>query len=73
MLVNRTYYQYLTREGINQNSFVEIIDDAHTFENRAELHINQRTVLGVNLRINDVLGYSQFTTEADNPIDLTAT
>lgn len=72
VLVNRTYYQYLTREGINQNSFVEIIDDAHTFENRTELHINKRTVVGVNLRINDVLGYSQFTTEADNPIDLTS-
>lgn len=72
VLVNRTYYQYLTREGVNQNSFVEIIDDAHTFENRTELHINKKTVVGVNLRINDVLGYSQFTTEADNPIDLTA-
>lgn len=71
VLVNRTHYQYLTREGINQNSFVEIIDAAHTFENRTELHINERTVVGVNLRINGVLGYSQFTTEADNPIDLT--
>ncbi|MDV6328597.1 TonB-dependent receptor [Idiomarina sp. Sol25] len=71
VLVNRTYYQYLTREGINQNSFVEIIDGAHTFENRTELHINKKTVVGVNLRINDVLGYSQFSTEADNPIDLT--
>jgi outer membrane receptor protein involved in Fe transport len=71
VLVNRTYYQYLTREGINQNSFVEIIDGAHTFENRTELHINKKTVVGVNLRVNDVLGYSQFTTEADNPIDLT--
>ncbi|WP_404403013.1 TonB-dependent receptor [Idiomarina seosinensis] len=71
VLVNRTSYQYLSREGINQNSFVEIIDAAHTFENRTELHIAEQTVLGVNLRINDVLGYSQFTTEADNPIDLT--
>jgi len=71
VLVNRTYYQYLTRDGINQNSFVELIDAAHTFENRTELHIKEKTVLGVNLRINDVLGYSQFTTEADNPIDLT--
>ena len=71
VLVNRTYYQYLTREGINQNSFVEIIDDAHTFENRTELHIAKKTVIGANLRVNDVLGYSQFTTEADNPIDLT--
>jgi len=71
VLVNRTYYQYLTREGINQNSFVEIIDDAHTFENRTELHIDKMTVVGVNFRVNDVLGYSQFTTEADNPIDLT--
>lgn len=71
VLVNRTYYQYLTRDGINQNSFVEIIDAAHTFENRTELHLNEVTVLGVNVRVNDVLGYSQFTTEADNPIDLT--
>ncbi|WP_241970309.1 TonB-dependent receptor [Idiomarina seosinensis] len=71
VLVNRTYYQYLTREGINQNSFVEIIDAAHTFENRTELHIDKQTVVGINLRVNDVLGYSQFTTEADNPIDLT--
>lgn len=71
VLVNRTYYQYLTRDGINQNSFVEIIDAAHSFENRTELHINKKTILGVNLRVNDVLGYSQFTTEADNPIDLT--
>lgn len=70
VLVNRSYYQYLSREGINQNSFVEIIDAAHTFENRTELHLDQKTVLGVSLRINDVLGYSQFTTEADNPIDL---
>jgi len=71
VLVNRSYYQYLTRDGINQNSFVEIIDAAHTFENRTELHIREKTVLGVNVRMNDVLGYSQFSTEADNPIDLT--
>jgi catecholate siderophore receptor len=71
-LVNRTYYQHLNRDGINQNSFVEIIDGAETFENRLELHWQQGTTLGANVRINDVLGYSQFTTEADLPIDLTA-
>lgn len=71
VVVNRTYYQYLTRDGINQNSFVEIIDAAHSFENRMELHLNEKSVVGLNLRVNDVLGYSQFTTEADNPIDLT--
>lgn len=71
ILVNRTYYQHLTRDGINQNSFVEIIDAAHTFENRTEFHLNETTVLGASLRYNDVLGYSQFSTEADNPIDLT--
>ena len=71
IFVNRTYYQYLEREGINQNSFVDIIDGAHTFENRAELHINDHTIVGINLRVNDVLGYSQFSTEADLPTDLT--
>ncbi|WP_417690816.1 TonB-dependent receptor [Pseudidiomarina sp.] len=71
LLVNRTYYQYLEREGINQNSFVEIVDGAHTLEHRIEFHYLDNTVLGANVRYNDVLGYSQFTTEADNPIDLT--
>ncbi|SDK19131.1 TonB-dependent receptor [Microbulbifer yueqingensis] len=70
-LVNRTYFEYLEREEIAQNSFVEIIDGAKTFENRSELHFGD-TVAGVGLRYNDVLGYSQFTTEADLPIDLTA-
>ncbi|MBU3023076.1 TonB-dependent siderophore receptor [Aestuariibacter sp. A3R04] len=72
---NITYYQYLEREEIAQNSFVEIIDGADTFENRTELDYQwsdkQLTTVGFALRYNDVLGYSQFTTEADNPIDLT--
>lgn len=71
LLVNRSYYQYLEREGINQNSFVEIVDGAHTFEHRVEFHYLDNTVIGADVRYNDVLGYSQFTTEADNPIDLT--
>lgn len=74
-LRNITYYQYLEREEIAQNSFVEIIDGADTFENRTELDYkwndSQITTVGLALRYNDVLGYSQFTTEADNPIDLT--
>lgn len=74
-LRNITYYQYLEREEIAQNSFVEIIDGADTFENRIELDYtwsdSQTTTVGLALRYNDVLGYSQFTTEADNPIDLT--
>ena len=74
-LRNVTYYQYLEREEIAQNSFVEIIDGADTFENRTELDYKwsdkQLTTVGLALRYNDVLGYSQFTTEADNPIDLT--
>ncbi|MBU2979782.1 TonB-dependent receptor [Alteromonas sp. C1M14] len=74
-LRNITYFQYLNREEIATNSFVEIIDGASTFENRTELDFrynkNQITTLGVSLRYNDVLGYSQFTTEADNPVDLT--
>ncbi|WP_237056334.1 TonB-dependent receptor [Microbulbifer sediminum] len=68
--INRTYYEHLEREEIAQNSFVEIIDGADTFENRTELHFGD-TVAGIGLRYNDVLGYSQFTTEADLPIDLT--
>lgn len=69
-LVNRSYYEHLEREEIAQNSFVEIVDGADTFENRLELHIDN-TIVGANLRYNDVLGYSQFTTEADLPTDLT--
>ncbi|WP_237064973.1 TonB-dependent receptor [Microbulbifer guangxiensis] len=68
--VNRSYFEYLNREEIAQNSFVEIIDGASTFENRTEWHFDN-TVAGIGLRYNDVLGYSQFTTEADLPIDLT--
>jgi hypothetical protein len=76
-LTNRSYLQYLDREEIAQNSFVEIIDGATSFQNRLEVHSNwtdtQQTVWGVDLRYNDVLGYSQFTTEADLPIDLLGT
>nr|WP_232365197.1 TonB-dependent receptor [Salinimonas marina] len=74
-LRNISYYQHLEREEIATNSFVEIIDGAHTVQNRLELDIElnqqQTTTVGLDLRYNDVLGYSQFTTEADNPIDLT--
>lgn len=73
-IINRTYFQYLDREEIAQNSFVEIIDGATSAQNRIEIHSNwsdtQETVWGLDLRFNDVLGYSQFTTEADLPIDL---
>ena len=72
---NLSYYQYLEREEVAQNSFVEIIDGADTFENRTEVDYqwsdSQTTTVGLSIRYNDVLGYSQFTTEADNPIDLT--
>lgn len=74
-LRNFSYFQYLNREEIATNSFVEIIDGASTFENRTELDIrynnNQITTFGISVRYNDVLGYSQFSTEADNPVDLT--
>lgn len=72
---NLTYYQYLEREEIAQNSFVEIIDGAHTFENRSELDLHWNlahiSTFALDIRYNNVLGYSQFTTEADNPVDLT--
>ncbi|PKH57454.1 TonB-dependent receptor [Shewanella sp. Choline-02u-19] len=74
-LKNITYYQHLTREEIAQNSFVEIIDGADTAQNRLELayqwNDTQSTITAVDVRYNKVLGYSQFTTEADLPIDLT--
>lgn len=80
-LINRSLYQYLDREEVAQNSFVEIIKAAHTFENRSEfiadyglpllsLDTQHKTSFGVDLRHHDIVGYSQFTTEADNPIDL---
>jgi outer membrane receptor protein involved in Fe transport len=72
---NITYYQHLEREEIAQNSFVEIIDGADTAQNRLELsyqwHDSQSSIAAVDIRYNKVLGYSQFTTEADLPIDLT--
>ncbi|SMQ80492.1 Outer membrane receptor proteins, mostly Fe transport [Pseudidiomarina planktonica] len=74
-LTNRTYFQHLQRDEVATNSFVEIIDGASTFENRLELQKfwseTQQSTFGFNVRYNDVLGYSQFTTEADLPTDLT--
>ena len=37
--VNRTSFQYLDKETQNANSFVEIIDNNYTVENRTEAHI----------------------------------
>ncbi|MGO3423678.1 MAG: TonB-dependent receptor [Pseudoalteromonas distincta] len=72
---NITYFQHLQREEIAQNSFVEIIDGADTAQNRTELTYQwssgQQTIFAFDVRYNRVLGYSQFTTEADLPIDLT--
>ncbi|WP_017444229.1 TonB-dependent receptor [Gayadomonas joobiniege] len=72
---NLSYFQYLTREEIANNSFVEIIDAAYTFENRSEIDWlwddKNTSTFALDIRYNDVLGYSQFTTEADNPVDLT--
>lgn len=74
-LKNSSYFQHLQREGIAQNSFVEIIDGANTAQNRTELSLQwnntQSTLFAFDVRFNDVKGYSQFTTEADSPIDLT--
>ncbi|MEO9947467.1 MAG: TonB-dependent receptor [Paraglaciecola sp.] len=76
-LTNRSYFQYLDREEIAQNSFVEIIDGAKTAQNRIEINSiwnpQQQTTWGFDIRYNDVVGYSQFTTEADLPIDLLGT
>ncbi len=37
--VNRTSFQYLDKETQNANSFVEIIDNNYTVENRTEAHV----------------------------------
>jgi len=74
-LKNTTYFQHLSRDEVAQNSFVEIIDGADTAQNRLELIHDwsgeQQTIVAFDVRYNKVLGYSQFTTEADDPIDLT--
>ena len=74
-LKNITYFQHLQRESLAKNSFVEIIDGADTAQNRTELSYqwndSQTTVFAFDVRYNKVKGYSQFTTEADLPIDLT--
>jgi iron complex outermembrane receptor protein len=78
---NRTLYQHLAREEVAQNSFVEIIDGADTVENRSEViadytlslfgqTLRQQSDVGLDFRYHDILGYSQFDTEADNPVDL---
>ena len=78
---NRTLYQHLAREEVAQNSFVEIIDGADTFEDRLEvkadyalpllgLETHQQSDVGLDFRYHDVKAYSQFNTEADNPVDL---
>ncbi|CAN5257014.1 TonB-dependent siderophore receptor [soil metagenome] len=78
-LTNRFAYQTLSKFEAEQNSFVEIVDEARSFELRSELahayelgSIRNEAIAGVSLRRNHVVGFSQFTTEADNPIDLTA-
>ena len=80
--ISRTYYQHLERNEVANNSFVEIIKGADTAEHRSEvvldrdadlfgLTTHQQTDVGIDVRYNHVLGYSQFNTEADLPTDLT--
>lgn len=78
----RNMLQHLERNEVAQNSFVEIIKGADTFEHRSEWVLEQaadaatgagyrQTTFGGALRYNHVIGYSQFDTEADLPVDLT--
>lgn len=80
--ISRTYYQHLERNEVANNSFVEIIKGADTAEHRSELVLDretdlfgktthQQTDVGIDVRYNHVLGFSQFNTEADLPTDLT--
>ncbi|MDQ9093169.1 TonB-dependent receptor plug domain-containing protein [Pseudoalteromonas haloplanktis] len=74
-LKNISYFQHLQRDEIAKNSFVEIIDGADTAQNRTEVshqwNSQQSSIFAFDVRFNKVKGYSQFTTEADLPIDLT--
>lgn len=80
--ISRTYYQHLERNEVANNSFVEVIKGADTAEHRSELVLDrdselfgrtmhQQTDVGIDVRYNHVLGFSQFDTEADLPVDLT--
>jgi outer membrane receptor protein involved in Fe transport len=78
-LTNRTLYQDLSKNEVETNSFVEVIDIDKVFQNRTDLAfdfstgtIQHNSVLGLDLRYQRVKGVSQFDTEADDPIDLTA-
>jgi len=82
-LTNRSNFQTLEKDQVNQNSFVEVIDELYRVNNRTELAadfdlplgdatIGNKTTSGVDLLHHHVSAFSQFTTEADNPIDLTA-
>ena len=81
--ISHFLFQDVSKVGIEQNSFVEILDTNHAFQNRTELAgdfetdlggltFQHQTRFGFDLRYQEVEGFSQFTTEADNPIDLTA-
>ena len=76
-----TVLQHLERNEVAQNSFVEIIQGADTFDHRSEWVLERaadaargvgyrQTTFGAALRYQHVLGYSQFDTEADLPVDL---
>jgi len=81
-VTNRTLIQDVSKTEVETNSFVEIIDTDRAFQNRTEFDLDFATRLGglewehdlltgVDVRYQEVVGFSQFTTEADNPIDLT--
>lgn len=80
--LSRTSFQHLERNEVAQNSFVEIIKGADTFDHRSELvwdygdklaqqAAQHQTNVGLEVRYNHVVGFSQFNTEADLPVDLT--
>ncbi len=81
-LISRDYVQHLERFEHTNNSFTEIIKGADTAEHRTEFvvdrdtdifahSLHQQTDIGVDIRFNHTLGFSQFDTEADLPTDLT--
>ncbi|MES2709393.1 MAG: TonB-dependent receptor [Verrucomicrobiota bacterium] len=111
-MVNRTFFQNLTKETVNQNSFREIVPENYSLENRTEFAFKwggrgyapaapapatpgkepsgkspvgssvidalpdvaderNTTLFGFDFRFNHARGLSQFSTEADNAVDLT--
>gem|GEM_PF-140573 len=85
-IINYTTFQTLDKATVDTNSFVEIIDENYTVQNRTELHhsfdfsvpgflgnlnIGNDTISGIAYKFHHTRGFSNFNFEDDNSFDLT--